>query len=180
MYHPNVIVLWNEISREFPSFRIRPKTSSILMRVINAFLWLTSFGRTSFMTDFTTTLGTTVYVPTGWDARTPTHQCVVLRHERVHMRQAKKYGFLVFAFLYLFVPVPFFRASYRTRFEKEAYEESLRAGLEYGQDLTGDMYRAGMVGHFTSSEYLFMWTKKEDIEGWFDAALKRTTLEKKN
>lgn len=181
MAHPNVLVLINEISREFPTFRIRRKADSMLMRWIGLFLFLASLGKNrAFMTDFVTTLGTTVYVPVGWEDYMPTSQCITLRHERVHMRQARKHGMLVFAFLYLFWPVPFFRAAGRRKFEQEAYEESIRALYEYGEDPTNLGYRIRMIGHFTSSEYLYMWTNRADIEKWLETTTSRIIGEKKN
>lgn len=181
MPHPNVIALQNEISREFPDFRIRKKEDSRLMRLVGFLLYVLSFGKNQdFMTKFTTTLGTTIFVSSGWDDLSPVSQCVVLRHERVHMRQAKKYGRLMFSFLYLFWPLPMFRAAWRRRFEQEAYEETIRAVYEYGEDPANYVFRVRMILHFTSSEYLWMWTNEADIEEWFDATVSRIVGEKKN
>ena len=181
MPYPNVIVLQNEISREFPSFRVRKKSESTLMRLIAWVLLVLTFGKNKdFMTRFITTIGTTVYVPDDRDARSPVGQCLILRHERVHMRQAAKYGSLLFSFLYLFWPIPIYRAVYRRKFEQEAYEESLRAMLEYGEDPSNFVVRMRMVMHFTTSEYFWMWTNEKDIEEWFDRTVTKVMNEKKN
>lgn len=181
MAKPNFIELQNEISCEFPNFRMRRKEDSRLMKIIGFMLFMLSFGKNrDFMRRFTTTIGNTIYTPEGWETRLPISQCITLRHERVHMRQARQYGRLKFSFLYLFWPVPFIRATWRRRFEQEAYEESIRAMYEYGEDPTNFVFRVRMTAHFTSSEYLWMWTKREDIEEWFDAVVSRTVGAKKN
>jgi hypothetical protein len=181
MPHPNVIALQNEISHEFPDFRLRKKGESTLMRLIGFVLMVMTFGKNrDFMTRFTTTLGNTIFVPDDWEKRLPMSQCITLRHERVHMRQSKKYGRLMFSFLYLFWPLPVFRATWRRRFEQEAYEESIRAMHEYGEDPANYVYRVRMILHFTSSEYFWMWTKESDIEEWFDSTVSRIVGEKKN
>lgn len=177
----NVVELQNQISSEFPDFRIREKNDSWLMKAIGFFLFVITFGKNKdFMERFVTTLGSVVYVPAEWANWSPMSQCIVLRHERVHMRQAREHGRLKFSFLYLFWPVPVFRAKWRTRFEQEAYEESIRAMYEYGEDPTNYVFRVRMIMHFTSSEYFWMWTKREDLEEWFDAAVSRTIVAKKN
>lgn len=162
--------LERRIGIEFPSYKRVSKEESGLMKLINFILRCLTFGQMkTFMTDFTTTLGYTVYTPLGWGMRSETSRAVTLRHERVHMRQRQKYGFFIFSFLYLFV-LPFGRAFYRTKFEKEAYEESMLASAEYyGEDIlehksTRDHY----VKQFTSSSYLWMWTNEKDIVAWYD------------
>ena len=45
---------------------------------------------------------------------------VLLRHERVHLRQRRRYGFLPFAILYLIPLLPLGLAYFRARFEWEA------------------------------------------------------------
>jgi hypothetical protein len=171
---PNIIVLKNEISREFPDFKIRKKSESWLMKAIAFLLLVLTFGKQkSFMTGFITTIGFTVYVPDGWDDYSPKAQAVTLRHERVHMRQARKYGRLLFSFLYLFCWLPVWRAKWRTQFEMEAYEESMRALKDYGEDPANIVYRARTIQHFTSAEYGWMWTDEKLVEKWFDTTVNR-------
>jgi hypothetical protein len=181
MAHPNVVFVQNDISLEFPDFKIRAKSESFLMKTVDVVLRIITFNRMkAFMTGFITTMGTTVYVPDNWDELMPTSQCITLRHERVHMRQARKYGRLLFSFLYLFCWLPVWRAHWRTKFEKEAYEESMRALLEYGEDPTNIVFRTRTIQHFTSQQYFWMWTDEAAVAAWFDAAAKRILGEKKN
>lgn len=181
MQFPSLIALQNDISKEFPDFRIRRKADSTLMRWIHWFLLIVSFGKNkSFLTDFVTTIGTTVYVPDSWEDKIPIAQCMILRHELVHMRQAKKYGMFLFSFLYLFWPIPVFRATWRTKFEKEAYEETIRAFYEYGEDPTNLLFRIQMVKHFVSSEYMWMWTDREAVEEWLNATISKVMGAHKN
>lgn len=159
------------IREEFPNFEVVRKSDSRLMSVIHTLLMCISFGQMrTFMVDFVTTLGTTVYVPTKWETWPVPSKMAVLRHERVHMRQAKKYGRVLYSFLYLFVPLPIGLAYYRMLFEKEAYTESLRAYADYyGVDsLRGGASRNSMVRHFTTAEYMWMWPFKKRMEKWYD------------
>jgi hypothetical protein len=181
MTHPNVVFTQNEISSEFPDFKVRRKSERTLMKVINVILLVLTFGQQrSFMTGFTTTLGNTVYTSSKWDSFSPIAQILILRHERVHMRQARKHGRFLFSFLYLFCWLPVWRAHWRTKFEQEAYEESMRALLEYGEDPRNIVFRARTIKHFTSAEYFWMWTNEKDVAAWFDAATSRIMGAKKN
>lgn len=162
-----------EIKKEFPSFRVVMKKDSRLMSVLDVLLRIISFGQLRYFMKFTTTLGTTVYVPNDWERFEALTRAVILRHEAVHMRQSRRYGRLLFSFLYLFFPLPVVLAYYRTELEKEAYEESLRAYHEYGVDIR--LIKAQMVSHFTSAEYLWMWPLKKSVEAWFDTTVERIT-----
>lgn len=165
--------LESEISYEFSKFRLVKKSESGFMKFLNLLLVCITFGQMKrFMTDFTTTIGYTIYIPSEWETRIPAAKAVTLRHERVHMRQRRERGWFAFSFLYLFI-LPAFRAYYRTRFEKEAYEESLLAIAEYYGDDVMLLQRRQYIDHFTGSNYFWAWTKAKDIEIWFDDACAR-------
>lgn len=164
-----------QVSSEFPSFRIARKQDSHLMRAIAVLLAVVTLGRMrKFMTSYTTTLGCTVYVSSGWDASDEVSKCVLLRHERVHMRQSKRLGRLLYSFLYL---VPFFPlgfAYWRTKLEKEAYEESMRATVQMrGTSVVfSPAYKEWMVGQFCGPAYGWMWAfGRESVGEWFDKTL---------
>ena len=54
-------------------------------------------------------------------------------HERVHLRQFARHGRLLMSILYVLLPLPMGLAYCRARFEREAYEETIRAAFEvYG------------------------------------------------
>jgi hypothetical protein len=122
------------------------------------------------MQSFITTVGHTVYVPADWDSKPETNKITVLRHERVHMRQAKKYTRFLFGFLYLFFPFPVIFAYYRMKFEREAYAESMLAASEYhGIDSIKDfVYKNKVISHFTSAEYFWAWPWRKSLQRWYD------------
>jgi len=167
--------LVTEVKEEFPNFYIEKKSDSTVMKFIDGFLKTVTLGNMNlFMTSFITTLGTTVYVPDGWNKWSVASRLEILRHERVHMRQAKKYGRILFSLAYLLFPLPFGCAYFRTKFEKEAYEESLRALYEYhGPDVFSVELKNSFVRHFTTSEYLWMWPWKSSIETWYDSTVEK-------
>lgn len=161
-----------ETFKEFPDFRIRRKSESLLMKVISFLL----FFNKGFMTTFVTTIRYTVYVPDRWDTWPEPEKIGIIRHERVHMRQCRKYGFLLFSFLYLFWPLPMFYAKARADFEKEAYEESLRTYYEYrGRDFD-QQERAlflSILDHFTTGQYAWMWPFPADIAEWYQQTVSK-------
>lgn len=159
--------LTQEISEEFPSFKIVLKSESRLMKAISFLLLLLSFGQMRGFSKFITTLGVTVYVPAHWGSLDVLQRCAVLRHERVHMRQARRHGRLLFSLMYLFLPFPFFAAWFRAEFEKEAYAETLRAYHEYGAEIDDPGLRDRIVQHFTGSDYLWMWPFRARMEAWY-------------
>ena len=164
-------VLLEDIRLEFPDFKLVYKSKSRLMRAIDLFLKVITFWRMrTFMKGFITTVGSTVYVNDHWKTFPAIAKLIILRHERVHMRQRDRYGTLRFSFLYLFFPLPGVFAYYRAKFEKEAYEETLRALKQYhGEGVLKRMStRTVIVRHFTSSEYFWMWPFRDSIERWYD------------
>lgn len=166
--------LESQVRQEFPAFKFVKKSDSRLMSAIDTFLTVITFGQMKeFMKDFVTTLGTTVYVPDKWESWPTPSKMAVLRHERVHMRQAQKYGRLLYSLMYLLLPLPVGLAYFRMKFEKEAYEESLRAYAEYYgvTSLKSTPVRDSMVRHFTTAEYFWMWPFRKSLEKWYDDAV---------
>lgn len=151
--------LMAEIRSEFPSFRIYYKRSSRFMRAVELFLRIISFGQIrAFFTEYVTTIGSTVYVPDGWRSMSETNRYIILRHERVHMRQARKWSLPLFAFLYLLVPLPAFFAVCRMRFEMEAYGETMRAVAEVRgvHSIRTEAFRQYIFDQFKKPAYLWM------------------------
>lgn len=164
-----------DVKSEFSSFEILPKNKSVLMKVIDAALRIITFGQMkNFMTRFITVIGNKVYVPDSWEDNTLTSKAEIIRHERVHMRQSKKYGRFLFSFLYLVVPFPIGIAYFRKKFEQEAYEESLKALYEYhGEKIFTPRLKEGMLAHFTTAQYFWMWPWRKDLEKWYEAAVEK-------
>jgi hypothetical protein len=163
-----------DIRREFPRFELLPKQHSWFMRALNVLLLVLTCGAArGFMTRYTTVIGCKVYIPEGWHAWPWALRAEVLRHERVHLRQQRSWGALQFSLLYLFVPVPVLWAYWRTRFEMAAYEESMRARLEYlGRDSFTPAYKRWLVRQFTGPSYFWMWVSRRQVECWYDEVLR--------
>ncbi len=89
------------------------------------------------------------------------------------MSQIRKYSFFGFYFLYLFVPLPFLFAWYRFKFEREAYEETIKCLVEYnGKTILTEQLKAFLVDHFTNSSYFWAWIRRKQVEEWYDTVIK--------
>jgi len=164
-----------ETKLEFPDFEILPKKESKLMKVIDIALKIITFGQMkNFMTGFITTIGNKVYVPETWDNNTLTSKAEIIRHERIHMRQAKRYGRFLFSLLYLALPLPTVFAYFRKKFEQEAYEESLKALYEYhGESVFTPRLKNFFISHFVSANYFWMWPFQKNLESWYDGVVSK-------
>lgn len=166
MIYENLI---NEVSVEFPKFKIVKKTNSFFMKIIGFLLFLFSFGKNrSFMDLYTTTIGVTVYVPDNWNRWSDKSRVEILSHERIHMRQATKYGKLKFSFGYLFWPFPILWSSFRTKMEMEAYCESLRIKYEYDPTIFENLKLKEYIFYqFTGPMYGWMCRDNNKLEAWW-------------
>jgi hypothetical protein len=167
-----------EISLEVPGFRVVKKSADRLQRLIAGTLRVVTFGaQTSYLTHYTTTIGRAVYVTDDWDGWSAERRYVVMRHERIHLRQFARYGLVGMAFLYLFVPLPAGLAWFRAHFEKEAYAETIRVAAEvWGIDaVKAPAHRKHVVDQFVSGNYGWMWPFRRAVERWYDAVV--ATLE---
>lgn len=137
------------------------KDNSRLMRVIgwffNLFKWLTKF---DFMEDAWTTVGgKTIYFPVDYPLSYEKLQGissseVTIRHELVHIRQARKYP-VWFQVSYLLFPIFIFFAWFRWRWEREAYMVNIRAGADIDR-----------IVDILWKVYLFPWPKPW-MRKWF-------------
>lgn len=163
-----------EIRAEFPAFRIVPKAGNLFSRAIDVGLRIITAGaQRHYMTRYHTVIGDTLYVPDAWHAMSDVARVILLRHERVHLRQRRRYRMLPFALLYLLPILPLGLAYFRARFEWEAYRETLRATAELcGLDAADDpILRREIVRRFVSADYGWMWPFSRAVERWFDQAL---------
>lgn len=163
-----------ELSREFPRFRVIYKRASPLSRAIHvALVIVTCGGQREFIDGYYTVLGDTLYVPDSWDRLNDVDRIILLRHERVHLRQRRRYGNLLMTFLYLFPFFPLGLAYGRARIEWEAYTETLRATEQLrGRGAAADpVLRERIVSRFTGPAYGWMWPFRAQVEGWYDAVL---------
>ena len=146
------------------------KDESRLMRLLNKYFY--GGRKDSKFMDYYATVGKTrlVYVPRKWwDKATEEEKVILLRHELIHMKQIEKYGQFLFFFQYICLP---FR---RAKFEKDAYEETLRARHEYWgkQSITSSKFREWVINQITSSSYLWMRPSTRRINHWYDDALQK-------
>jgi hypothetical protein len=166
--------LIDEIRREFPRFRIVHKSESLLMRAIDVALKIVTLGgQRDFMSRYHTVIADTLYVPGGWDDTSDIGRAITLVHERVHLRQRRRYGDVVMTLLYLFAFFPLGLAYGRARIEWEAYAETLRAtaalrGMQAAED---PAFRERIVRQFTGAAYGWMWPFPRTINRWYDEAL---------
>jgi len=162
----------DEIRGEFPRFRIRRKRTSLLQRAIHwALAVITLGGQRVYLTRYHTVLFGELWVPDAWETMSDADQYILLRHERVHLRQRKRMGDVVMTFVYLVPFFPLFLAWGRARIEWEAYAETIRATAEVlGIDAAANL-RPHIVKRFTGPEYGWMWPFPRAVNRWFDEAL---------
>jgi len=166
--------LISEIVSEFPSFRIRAKSESGLQRAIDVALKIITLGaQHEYLTRYHTVLGYTLWVPSSWPTSPDEARYILLRHERVHLRQRRRYGMVGMALLYLFPFLPLGLAWGRARIEWEAYTETLRAtaevrGLAAARDPELHAY---LVKQFSSGAYGWMWPFPSTIRRWIAEVL---------
>jgi hypothetical protein len=163
-----------EIRGEFPRFRIVPKAGNALSRAIGVALSVVTLGgQRRYLTHYHTVIGDTLYVPPSWDDMVDVDRVILLRHERVHLRQRRRYGFGGMALLYLLPLLPLGLAYGRARLEWEAYEETIRATAEhYGLVSVRDTaLRERLVERFTGPDYGWMWPFPRAIRRWYDTVV---------
>jgi hypothetical protein len=163
-----------DLQAEFPAFCIRRKRGDRLSRAIDLALRIVTLGgQRHYLTKYHTVIGDTLYVPETWDELSDLDRVILLRHERVHLRQRRRYGGALMTFLYLIPFLPLGLAYGRARIEWEAYTETLRAtaelrGLEAAR--SPDL-RERIVQRFTGPDYGWMWPFRSVVEGWYDSVV---------
>jgi len=159
-----------EIEEEFPGFRVIEKEGNRFMLFLYH-LSLMRFWNPHFMTRFITTAFGCVYMPRdliGTDIGAD-----VLRHERVHLRQAARWGML-FYLSYLLLPLPAF-SPFRAYWEFEAYCESLRCEKERYGVVYSETFNY-FVDLFVGPAYLWMCPFRGYVEKKFLDFLKNEDI----
>lgn len=162
------------LRQEFPAFRIVPKHDDLFSHAIDWALKLVTLGaQRHYLTHYHTVIGYTLYVPPGWVHMSDIGRVILLRHERVHLRQRRRYGFVLFAFLYLVPFLPLGLAYGRARLEWEAYRETLLATVELQglASLADGRLQDEIVRRFVGGDYGWMWPFPERVRGWIDEAI---------
>lgn len=169
--------------KHFPNLKIKYKDQSLFMKILSYILF---FNR-SFMTDYITTIGNTIYFPNKEHTENnPLQTKLILLHEYVHLYDSSKYNNFIFSILYLFpqilfiftLPIFFINwwvalllltitllplpAYFRMLFEKRAYMVSLYANRKMAikNNLAYDLRysKEFIIKQFNTSSYYYMWT----------------------
>lgn len=157
-----------EIRAEFPTFRIVPKRGDPLQRAIAVLLVVATFGgQRTYLTRYHTVLFGRLYVPDAWDAMGDEARYILLRHERVHLRQRRRMGDLRMAIVYLLPILPLFLAWGRARIEWEAYVETIRATAEVQGVGAARALEEEIVRRYVGPDYGWMWPFPRVVRRWF-------------
>ena len=168
--------LIDEIAQEFPGFRLVPKAGNRFSTLIDLALRLFTLGlQRDYLTRYHTVIGLSLYTPSGWDSTPDLDRLIILRHERVHLRQRRRLTLPLMTFLYLIPFFPIGLAFGRARIEWEAYEETLRATAELKgrAALESRSLREQIVERFTGPDYGWMWPFRATVERWYDRSVAR-------
>lgn len=168
-----------ELKREFAGLQLVKKEGHALSMAIDRALRIVTLGGMStYASQYTTVLLHTIYTPTSWETRSDAERYITLRHEAVHLRQMKRYGFVLMGAMYALPMFPIGLAWGRARIEWEAYAETLRAIAEVNgvEAARSDAVRQHIVKQFTSAAYGWMWPFPRMVNGWIDAELAQITL----
>lgn len=159
--------LLKEATITHKSFRVVERRGTWL----GAIFWvLEKLTRTSRST-FHTTIGSTMYVGDNWLQKSDEERYRTLRHELVHVRQFHDWplgptfwvlNHIIFSLCYLLL-LPA-RWTFRARFEREAYEETLLAEAEARGGVIPEErmeYNARWLAEtFGGPMYFWMWNRK--------------------
>ncbi len=163
-----------EMRGEFPTFSIRYKRDSDFQRAIHVAIRIITLDRMkTYATQYHTVLFGTLWVPDAWDAMSDVDRVILLRHERVHLRQRQRMGDVVMAFVYLVPICPLFLAYGRARIEWEAYEETIAATAELLGMERARALKPGIVRRFVSADYGWMWPFPKTVGRWFEEQIER-------
>ena len=160
--------LIDEIRGEFPGFEILEKRTSALQQAIAvALAAVTLGGQRHYLTRYHTLLFGKLYVPDAWATMDDDARYILLRHERVHLRQAARMGDVRMAVTYLLPILPLFLAWGRARIEWEAYEETIRATAEVHGLERARALEAEIVRRYVGPDYGWMWPFPSVVRRWF-------------
>lgn len=169
-----------EIQQEFPKFRVISKRGNPLSRLIDRALRILTFNHQKYyLTHYYTVIFHTLYTPDGWEQSDDIDRVITLRHERIHLRQLRRYTAPGMVILYLIPFFPLGLAYGRARIEWEAYTETIRAtaelrGLSAAQS---DHLRKHIVEQFISGAYGWMWPFEQQVNRWYSEALEQIVRE---
>jgi hypothetical protein len=134
-------------------YRVVLKSESKLMRAIG---WVLKPFNKEFMTNYVTTIGSTIYTPSR-EMLSPG----LLQHELQHVSDSKRWPVL-YELSYLFLlPLGF---TMRAFWERRAYRHSIKDC--FGSRWNVEQVVEWLLPQFTSSQYLWMDLRKRSVEKW--------------
>ena len=151
-------LLVRKVRAEFPELAIVPRKGTWLGLFFGLMTKLTGANYDHMVT----TIGSTIYVGDSWANRTDDGKYKTLRHELIHIRQFHGWPFgyhwprinhALFSIFYLLVLPALW--TYRARFEREAYTQTLLVDRElHGpiSDLDMELNAEAMVLRFTGPQ----------------------------
>jgi hypothetical protein len=143
-------------------------------RAIGALLRVfTLGGQDMYVERYVTTIRRSIYLTPDWEQRSVEDRYATLRHERVHLEQFRRWGVVLMGVAYLLLPLPVGLAWFRMRWEREAYEETVRTWFELGGRAATDRLRAHVIAQFTGPAYAWMWPFRGQLERWYDGLVGR-------
>jgi hypothetical protein len=161
-----------EIRAEFPRFAVLRKRDSALQRAIAVALAVVTFGgQRAYLTRYHTALFGKLWVPDAWERMNDDDRYVLLRHERVHLRQRRRMGDVTMALVYLLPFFPLFLAWGRARIEWEAYVETIRATAEVRGLDAARALEPEIVRRYVGPDYGWMWPFPGAVRRWFREAI---------
>ena len=159
-------LLADKVRRDFPRFTVKKRDESWLRWIFWVLQHLTGQNYDSF----TTTIFSTMYVGATWDRKPNDARYELLRHEKVHIEQFHNFplgrklwpvNHVLMSLCYLFVLPVFW--TFRAKFERAGYTQSLLVQFELGGELTQkhmEHNAAWIAETFGGPAYFFMWRKK--------------------
>ncbi len=181
---------------------IKYKDESKFMKLLGFLL----FFNKKFMTEYTTTINSTIYFPSKiFVEDNYNRSLMIMLHELVHVLDAKKYNFIIFSILYLspqilsilFLPLIFINfkiallfllflmpipSFFRMFFEKRAYLVSLYVlhNMLKNNKIQGNLDGAKnyYLQQFKSASYYFMWPFK-NLDKSFTSSLEKIKLDQR-
>ncbi|MHA1372516.1 MAG: hypothetical protein ACTSWN_02420 [Promethearchaeota archaeon] len=173
-YREKYIRLLFQIKKEFPNFDIIHKKDSRFSQMLGKI----TFWNRDFNRRYNTTIGPKIYVSHLYDD--PQHytwksKFKLMCHERIHMRQMRKYGLIPFFLVFGLFPLPAKLAYFRRKWEAEAYELNIFFKYQDGgrEAVLSEKYINDILDQFCGPFYFWTWHSRKAIVRWMIKTVKK-------
>ena len=156
--------LLKEMKEEFKEFAVVQKKTSQFAHVMGK----VAFWNPQLNERYTMTIGPKIYVNFTWDERPIKERYDTMIHERIHMRQFQRWGFIPYFLMYFLVPFPIKLAYLRMKWEMDAYEVNIYMALKtHGKKhVFGKEFINYILEQFCGPSYAYTWYTPERIIRW--------------